>query len=171
MNTKLKTPARSRVCESLEMTQAAIREIGDIQRTLSGISATANDEIAVITERAAQLGNPLRERLAALQEAVQIWCEANRSQICGAGKSANLITGEVSWRINPPSVRLTGEAKVIERLQAAGLHDFVRTKESVNKEAVLERPLEVKHITGIKVISGVEVFAIEPFEVEVTGGA
>ena len=71
MNTKLKTPARNRACESLEMTQAAIREIGDIQRTLSGISATANDEIAVITERAAQLGNPLRERLAALHRAVE----------------------------------------------------------------------------------------------------
>ena len=48
----------------------------------------------------------LQDRIGMLQAGVQTWCEANREQICGKGKTANLITGEVSWRQRPPSVRV-----------------------------------------------------------------
>ena len=33
------------------------------------------------------------------------------------GKTANLVTGEVAWRIRPPSVRITGADNVVETLQ------------------------------------------------------
>ena len=101
-----------------------------------------------------------------LQAGVQTWCEANREQLCGKSKTANLITGEVAWRIRPPSVRVTGEESVIDLLKRMTLGRFVRTKEAVNKEAILNEPDAVSGVPGIKVVSGIEDFVIVPFEVD-----
>ena len=85
----------------------------------------------------------------------------------GKVKTANLITGEVQWRQRPPSVRVTGAESVIETLRRLGLSQFVRTKEEVNKEAILNEPEGVKGVAGITVVKGVEDFVITPFEQEV----
>ncbi|ENU1338198.1 host-nuclease inhibitor Gam family protein [Escherichia coli] len=53
---------------------------------------------------------------------------------------------------------------VIEMLRRMGLERFIRTKEEVNKEAVLAEPDAVKGIAGIKVNKGAESFYVEPFE-------
>ncbi|EPC0089013.1 host-nuclease inhibitor Gam family protein, partial [Escherichia coli] len=45
-----------------------------------------------------------------------------------------------------------------------GLERFIRTKEEVNKQAVLAEPDAVKGIAGIKVNKGAESFHVEPFE-------
>ncbi|EEC7218715.1 TPA: host-nuclease inhibitor Gam family protein, partial [Escherichia coli] len=53
---------------------------------------------------------------------------------------------------------------VIEMLRRMGLERFIRTKEEVNKQAVLADPDAVKGIAGIKVNKGTENFEVEPFE-------
>ncbi|MEF9839204.1 host-nuclease inhibitor Gam family protein, partial [Escherichia coli] len=45
-----------------------------------------------------------------------------------------------------------------------GLERFIRTKEEVNKQAILAEPDAVKGIAGIKVNKGAEGFEVEPFE-------
>jgi phage host-nuclease inhibitor protein Gam len=88
-------------------------------------------------------------------------------EICGKSKSANLVTGEVSWRQRPPSVSISKANDVIQRLRGLGLFRFIREKEEINKEAILAEPAEVAGIKGIKLGTGVEDFVITPFEVEV----
>ena len=78
-----------------------------------------------------------------------------------------LVTGEVSWRQRPPSVRITGADAVIETLKRMQLERFVRTKEEPNKDAMLNEPEAVRGIAGISIVSGVEDFAIAPFAVDV----
>jgi len=144
-----------------------IKSIGDLQRDLLRIDADLNDQIATLTKAVAPKIESLRERLLVLQAGVQTWCEAHRVELCGKGKSANLVTGEVSWRQRPPSVSITKAEDVIERLRGAGLVQFIRTKDEVNKDAILAAPAEVAGIRGVKVVTGVEDFVITPFEVEV----
>lgn len=167
MATKLKSKAQALSCETIEAAQAAIKRIGDLQREQQRVEGEANDAIASITEQAAQALNPVRDEIALLQDAVQTYCEANREKLCGKGKSANLITGEVSWRQRPPSVSVRGADKVLALLLKKGLERFIRTKDEVNKEAVLAEPDAVAGVAGITVITGVEDFAITPFEVTV----
>lgn len=166
MATRLKTKAAAYVCSSRDQAQSDIALIGVLQREHALISGEINDRIAAITEAEAPRLKELQDRISTLQSGVQTWCEANREQLCGKGKSANLITGEVSWRQRPPSVRVTGEESVIDLLKRMALGRFVRTKEAVNKEAILNEPEAVSGVPGIKLITGVEDFVITPFEVK-----
>ena len=101
-----------------------------------------------------------------LQKGVQGWCEANRDELTNNGKTktANLVTGEVQWRNRPPSVSIRGADSVLETLLRLGLERFIRRKEEINKEAILNEPAAVAGVAGITVKSGIEDFAIVPFE-------
>jgi phage host-nuclease inhibitor protein Gam len=167
MATRIKTTAGGNTPQSKADAMRDIKAIGDLQRELGRIEADINDQIAEITKRAAPRIETLRERLAELQSGVQTWCEAHRVELCGKGKTANLVTGEVSWRQRPPSVSISKADEVITRLRGLGLLRFIRSKEEVNKEAILAEPAEVAGIKGIKVVTGVEDFVITPFEVDV----
>ena len=167
MATRIKSKAAAYTCSSREAAQADIKTIGDLQRQQARLVADLNDQIAALTKAATPDIDILAERISTLQGGVQTWCEANREQLCGRGKSANLMTGEVSWRTRPPSVRVTGEESVIDLLKRMALGRFVRQKESINKEAILNEAEVVAGVPGIKVITGVEDFVITPFEVEV----
>ena len=168
MATRMKTPAASSVPQSRADCALYIKNLGDIQREFERSKAEMNDAIANITKSYAPVLEAQQTRMAALQTGVQVWCEANRAALCeGTGKTANLVTGEVSWRQRPPSVAIRGADAVIETLHRMNLTRFVRMKLEVNKEAMLNEPDAVRGIGGITLVSGVEDFIVTPFEVEV----
>ena len=153
--------------QSREETQSWIKTLGDTQREHARLTHDLNDKIAELTDAAKPALNALAERSAALQQGIQAWCEANRAELtAGGGKTANLITGEVSWRQRPPSIAVRGAEAVLESLRTLGLHRFIRQKEEINKEALLNEPDIAAGIAGISVVKGKEDFAITPFEVE-----
>lgn len=171
MGTRIKSTSTVQACQSKADAMRDIKTIGDLQRELGRIEADINDQIADITKKAAPRIEQLRERLTELQAGVQTWCEANRDSLCGKGKTANLVTGEVAWRVRPPSVSLPRAKEKVEALilllRAKKLTDFIRTKDEINKDAILADKEKVKDIKGIKVVTGVEDFVITPFEVDV----
>lgn len=166
--TKVKAPAAVAVPQTRDDCAAMIRTLGDALRETSRQELEMNDAIAVITAERQPAIDALRAKTKALTTAIQTWCEANRDSLTDGGKVkfANLITGEVTWRQRPPSVRVTGSDDVIQTLQRLGLERFVRIKEEVNKEAILNDPDAVRGVAGIAVVSGVEDFAVTPFEQE-----
>jgi phage host-nuclease inhibitor protein Gam len=74
--------------------------------------------------------------------------------------------GENNWRRRPPKVSVRGMAVVLERLKSLGLKRFIRTKEEVNKEAMLAEPDVAASVDGINVGSEGEDFVITPFETD-----
>lgn len=167
---RIKSAAVAYTPQSKEQVSADIKKIGDVQRELIRIETEINDQIAVITDRNTPTIDALKTQLDVLQNGVQIWCEANRVDITqnGKTKTANLITGDVSWRTRPDSVVIKGADAVIDALESFGLHRFIRVKEEINKEAILADQSAVAGIKGISIISGKEIFAITPFEQEIT---
>ncbi|EFJ9901437.1 host-nuclease inhibitor protein Gam, partial [Escherichia coli] len=127
-----------------------------------------NDAIAEITEKFAARIAPLKTDIETLSKGVQGWCEANRDELTNGGKvkTANLVTGDVSWRQRPPSVSIRGVDAVMETLERLGLQRFIRTKQEINREAILLEPKAVAGVAGITVKSGIEDFSIIPFEQE-----
>ncbi|EPA9714788.1 host-nuclease inhibitor Gam family protein, partial [Escherichia coli] len=108
-----------------------------------------------------------KKEIKVLFKGIQDWCKTNRDELTNGGKTktANLTTGTVSWRLGNPSCSVSRDVEgVIEMLRRMGLERFIRTKEEVNKEAVLAEPDAVKGIAGIKVNKGAESFYVEPFE-------
>lgn len=163
---RLKTAAQSDVPQSKDQVVADIKTIGDLQREITKLEAGMNDRIAEITEEYSGPLNEMKKRLTALQSGVQSWCESHRAELTNDGKvkSANLITGEVQWRIRPPSVTIRGADAVLDNLRNLGLLRFIRTKEEVNKEAMLNEPDVVRGVAGVTINTGIEDFAIVPFE-------
>lgn len=167
--TRIKTPAQTYVPQTRDEAAADIRRIGDLQRDHLRKLSAMNDAIADIAAITQPSLDAIAEKIKQLQEGVQSWCEANRDELTNGNKvkTANFITGEVQWRQRPPSCSVRGAESVIEALKRLGLGKFVRTKEEVNKEAILNEPDAVKGVAGISIVTGVEDFVISPFEQEV----
>ncbi len=170
MSKKTKVKAVAYACQSRDETISAIKELGDAQRALTRIQTEINDIVADATAARQTQIDALQERINTLGDGIHLWCEANRTALCGDKKSANLVTGEVAWRQNPPSVNVRSVEKVLERLRALKLERFIRTKAEVNKDAILDEPKAVTGIAGLTVVTGTEVFSVSPFEIELDGG-
>lgn len=165
---KAKTPAvQVLVPQSRDQVAHYIRIIGEHQRELERIRADMNEELTAVKERWENLATPHSTHIESLTQGVQVWCEANRDALTQHGKvkTAAFATGEVSWRINPPSVRVTGSEAVLDALRRMGLQRFIREKAEVNKEAILNEPKAVSEVPGIS-ISQREEFSVIPFETE-----
>lgn len=164
--TRVKNLALVSSPQSMDECATYINDIGRINREIAANTAAMNDEIAEVTERYNANFNALKLKLKELQSGVQCWCEANRDVLTNGGKakSGYFVTGSVQWRQKPPSVTVTGVDAVISVLKSMGLGRFVRTKEEVNKDAILNEKDAIKGVPGLVIKSGVEEFVIEPFE-------
>jgi phage host-nuclease inhibitor protein Gam len=171
--TRLKTPAVAvSVPQSREAAADAVAQIGRINRDLARLEADMNDELAAVKARHETAADPLRLQLQALTTGVHTWAEANRDTLTQGGKvkTAPLTTGELVWRLRPPSVRITGAEAVLDALYRLRLKRFIRVKEEVNKEAILNEPEAVAHVPGISISQG-EDFVVVPFEAELSEAA
>ncbi|MDT3671822.1 MAG: host-nuclease inhibitor Gam family protein [Aromatoleum sp.] len=146
-----------------------IREIGERNRELMRITAAMNDELAAVKERWEAEAQPHSQRIESLTAGIQIWSEANRDTLTQGGKTktATFPAGEIAWRLRPPSVRVTGAEAVLDALRRLGLSRFVRQKDEVNKEAILNEPAAVANVPGISISQG-EDFVVTPFEAELS---
>lgn len=165
MAMRVKQPAKLRFV-SIEQVQSAIKEIGDLNREHTRLTTEMNDKIGATSEQYAPQLKSLEKEVESLQKAVQEFCEANRDELTefGKTKTANFVTGEVQWRQRPPSVAIRGAEAVMEFLQRMGFDRFIRTKQEINKEALLNEPEVAKGIAGVTIKTGVEDFVVKPFE-------
>lgn len=153
------------VPQSREQAVSAIAEIGRRQREVTRLETAMNDEMSVIKARYEEAARPHGAAIEALTHGVRIWCEANRDALTQGGKvkSASLETGVVSWRTTPPKVVTRGVEAVLDQLRRLGLTRFIREKEELNKEAILNEPEAIVAIKGLS-ISQSEDFEVKPFE-------
>lgn len=166
--TRIKQAAQIAVPQDRDQCAEYINKIGRLDREIAVKQAAMNDEIAEITDRFNGQFTPLQEEIKRLTAGVQSFCEAHRDELTqnGKRKSAEFVTGIVQWRQKPPSVGVRGVADVIDTLKRLGLNRFIRTKEEINKDAILNTPDDVKGVAGLTIKTGVEDFVIQPFEQE-----
>lgn len=166
--TRFKQPAAPvAVPQSKDEVAEAIARIGIAQRERDRIEADMNDSLAVTKERFEAMAAPHKETIEQLRKGVQMWCEANRSELTQDGKRKfyHFATGEVKWRMRPPSVALRALENIIDACKKLQLHRFIRVKEEINKEAMLAEPDLAQTLTGVTIRQG-EDFVIVPFETE-----
>lgn len=153
--------------------RSSIREIGDLQRQIARAEADLNDEIAALQERYGAQVEPLRDMIEAKTEGLKMFCEVNRERLTRGGKVKffRFSTGEISWRNRPAKVSLRKIDDVLATIKRLKLEStFIRVKEEVNKEAMLERRDLASTIAGVTIGSDGEDFIVEPFETELPEG-
>lgn len=152
---------------------AAIAAIGIANRELQRINADMNDALAACKEAYEIEAEPYRLKISELTDGLQIYAEANRATLTNnyKVKTVALTSGEITWRMNPPSVRLIGsEDEVIDWCATHGFEEFVRRTPSLNREAIKANPEEAKNVPGLK-IGQSEAFVVTPFEAELSEAA
>ncbi|MDP8080217.1 host-nuclease inhibitor Gam family protein [Phocoenobacter skyensis] len=167
--TRVKSPAMTVTLQSQDEVAVAIKQIGDLERELVRIKTQQADEKALVDEKYTAQLNELKAKVKPLGEAVQSFCESHRLELTknGKQKTAYFTTGEVQWRIKPPSVSAKGIENILARLKELGLTQFIRFKEELNKDAMLADPDKAKAVAGITIKEGIEEFVIKPNDEEV----
>lgn len=160
-----------RVPQTMQEAEELLAEIGRLQREVGTIERDMNDELAQVKQDYSDDAAPINAQIDEDFAALHTWAEANREELLKhGGKTAKLATGELSWRVTPPSVRVTGAAVVLKTLRRLGLARFIRTKEEIDKTAILSEPEAVQGVKGIS-ISQHEEFVAKPFESEIEKAA
>jgi len=143
----------------------AIAELSFHQQERARLQASLNDALQRVRAEFEADARPHAERMAELMRGIQLFCEARRDELTKGGrvKTFAFATGEVSWRMRPPSIVVRGADKVIEWLKAQGWTKFIRTKEELDKEALGREPELAIKVPGLSV-SQREDFICRPFE-------
>lgn len=156
------------VPQNREAAAAAIAAVGSASRNLQRIGAEMNDALAEIKEAYEREAEPFRREIEARTEGLRVFAEANRAALTNnyKVKTVALTTGELVWRMNPPSVRLVDtEENVIAACEAAGRREFVRYTPTLNRDAIKADPDAAAGIAGLR-IGQSEAFVVVPFEAE-----
>ncbi|WP_431222236.1 host-nuclease inhibitor Gam family protein [Serratia sp. L9] len=165
---RLKAAAALYVAQTKAEVIDGIKTLGDLQRQLTRTETEMNDQIAAVTQYHSPEMERLKAEIVSFQTGIQTWCEANRKELTqdGKTKTVNLTTGEIVWRNRPPSCTIKGVDSVMAALKKLKLTRFIRSKEEINKEAILNEQDAVKNIPGITINRDLEDFSIVPFEQE-----
>lgn len=111
---------------------AALLSIGQIDREIELFEGACQKEIERQKVYTVSQVKPLHERKTALELQIQAFCEGRREEM-GNKKSRELNFGKVSFRLSTKIV-IRGVQACIDALRSLGLKDFIRVKESPDKE-------------------------------------
>lgn len=156
------------VPKSLAEAALFLAEIGQEQRATNKIQSALNAKVDELKTEAMADCEPHQKKISELVEGLFGFAEANRAQLTDGGKrkTVEVPTGTFSWRMTPPSVSLRDVEAILKSLKSLTLERFIRTKEEVDKEAMLKEPDVAKTVKGVS-ISQHEEFVAKPSELEV----
>jgi phage host-nuclease inhibitor protein Gam len=167
--TKAKTgAAKVHVPQNRDEADLMIMEIGSAQMQLARIEARLKLKTAQLKAGAEAEASLHRTILTERTEGLKIWAEANRKTLTrdGRTKTVELGAGKIAWRILPPRVTIRGVEDVLAHLRLNKLVGFIRTKEEIDKEAMLKDPRTAREIPGVSIGSEGEEFVVEPAGLE-----
>lgn len=160
------TNPTQKTCQDKAQAQVYIKAIGDNARKIDQLNAKMNAELAKVSAKYAERITPLQTMNDELETAVKAWCETHKSELLADNaKTANLTTGEVSWRAGKPSVIGSATPELIDRLERFGLHRFIRVKKELDKTAILKEPKAIADIEGVSIKVGDDEIVIKPFAI------
>lgn len=164
---KSKSKALSKVPQTRDEAVFTIRRIGELRQAVATHKAHADQIVRLAGEKLEADTKELLEELGQHERGLQTYCEANRNTLTQEGKVKfhEFGTGRVNWRSRPPRVSVRAIEQVIEACKKLGLSMFVRTKEEINKEAMLADADKARLVPGVTISTEGEDFVIEPAEI------
>lgn len=178
-----------------------ITQLGNLMRQQAQQKSLLDGQVAALADKFAPVLNGLEDEIKKLHKGIQTWAEGNRAGLTDGykTKTVELLTGKLIWRQRPPSVTVREAEHLIKTLKDLGLSAYVRSVESVNREAILALDSAAAKITdeqchagvpgaaeaarlrlhrelidglkGITIVKGVEDFSVEPAELDAPAGS
>lgn len=156
-----------------EEMECLVGEIALLKTAERAAKADMDEEIKACKDGFLTTFTEIEERLAVLLPQARAWAEFNPAEF-GKAKSIAMLHGTIGWRLNTPSLKTAAGwtwDRVLEKIQAMGaaMSGFVRTKEEVNKQLIIDRRDDIgadalKSI-GLRIVQEDE-FYVEPNHTE-----
>jgi phage host-nuclease inhibitor protein Gam len=138
------TPVLSVPADVNEANDSLFR-IGALDRSISAIESEYAEAVASLRAEADREAKALLTEREDRITGLNLYATTYRTKLLsGDRKSVKLTGGTFGWRMTPPKVALAkgGEEKALLKIKALGLTQYVRVKESVDREALLkDRPV------------------------------
>lgn len=152
------------VPKNLDEVERFTQEVARCERQIDVIANSLSNEVARLTQEAYEQAAILAAKSDSLFAGIYAYSTAHRDELTADGKkSVDLASGTISWRISPKAVQFPkGKTQaIIEQIKTLGLQkEFLRVKESIDKEAMLKDPNKALSIAGIK-ITQEELFSLK----------
>ena len=125
---------------SFEECDGTILKIADCEQELAKAEAEMNEKIQVVRDEYERKTNVTRAMRDGLKSEVERFCIVNKDAF-EKSRSKNFIHGIVGFRSTPPKTALLNRKykweTVLELLKKLNLVKYVRTKEEIDKDAIL----------------------------------
>ena len=165
-NTRIKATAID-VPKTQAEAELLLLVIGRAQREVKKIERDMNEHMAEIKDDFEKAAQPHNNAIVEKFQALHTWAEAHRDDLLiDKSKTAKLSSGELRWRWTPKKVTVKKVEDVISRLKRLKLNQFIRTKEEIDKEAILGDEKAIEDVKGLSVSQKEEFVAI-PFETNI----
>ncbi|WP_418648858.1 host-nuclease inhibitor Gam family protein [Thauera butanivorans] len=125
---------------------ACLKAIGEVDRELGLLEAAQQEQIDAIKASTKAAAEPLQNKKAGLELAIQQYAEANRGEFVKA-KTKELTFGSVGFRLSSKVV-IKNLGNTLQALKDFALTSCIRIKEECDKEAMKNLPLETLHAVG-----------------------
>ncbi|WP_418647242.1 host-nuclease inhibitor Gam family protein [Thauera butanivorans] len=125
---------------------ACLKAIGEVDRELGLLEAAQQEQIDAIKASTKAAAEPLQNKKAGLELAIQQYAEANRGEFVKT-KTKELTFGSVGFRLSSKVV-IKNLGNTLQALKDFGLTSCIRIKEECDKEAMKNLPLETLHAVG-----------------------
>ncbi len=159
-------PAFASLAEAAE----AQKRIGTLLRQIHACEDQFEKEREVIDKKEDDAIRPLQAEALELGKQVYAFAVQHKTELTDGGthKTVKLPmrAGSFAWYTTPPAITIENAQEVLQRIKELGLLRFVRTKEEVNREALLQEHTIASTIAGVTV-SRQDKFAIKPTGVKV----
>lgn len=151
--------------QTIEEVDESVAEIGQLQRTIQAIESEMNDKIDIIKAEYGQKADANRRKIGDLLDSVESYAAVNRNELTddGRSKTVKLRSGLLSWRNTPPAVSISKVEEVKDRLKTLGLDQFLRTKQEIDRQAILADKEVALAVEGIRITQREE-FVVTPNE-------
>lgn len=150
---------------SLDEVADAEFRIAEIVREISRHTTESESARQAITERSAEIIEPLYKQIVDIGKSIHAYAEWHREELTSGGKINTVQlpknAGLIQWYRTPAAAEIANAEEVLRNIKLLGFTEFIRTKEEINKEALLENEDRAKTISGVVIARG-EKFAIKP---------
>lgn len=164
------------VPQSYAAADALLARMGELDRLIEAADTDLAGEVAKLKARLEADIGPLVAEEKLIAQQLEAFADARRDELTDGGrrKHHDMPAGRIGWRNDPPSVKFKKgfkEADIIERLKEMRLARFLRRTFTLNKQAMLDDPDKAKTVPGIRIVSEVEQFYIQPVTATLSDGA
>jgi len=129
------------IVKSREAAEGTMAELAAISRKLTVLTAEMNEEIAAAKAKYDKASLPLIARREELEGGLAAFAILNREELFADGrKSLDLGFGIIGFRLSTSIVQKSGitSEMTLEKLRQFKMLEGIRTKESVNKDAMAD---------------------------------